>query len=296
VLSVATLSSCGKNENADATMKLAVQKFDAATTKPEPVAIPNSKEWGKNSLWDDGKAEVARYDAERIIYGKRRQYEAVLIVVKEDFNKAFYAKADYPEKVETLPVIKLNIVQEIPTTNYDYRFLTSVFVNRSDVFAPLKATMGSQEWCGNTFKEFKTWGGKTELVYHTYWDNEGDGSLALNFVDGYILEDQIPVAFRSLSFAQGLAFKTKMLPSLISSKLGKPELIDMEVNIVGDEKIQTKSGKFDVWKLEIRAEGKTSTYWFEKTFPNTLVRMEKPDGQTFMLKDRTRREYWVEGK
>src|SRR5436309_14993759 len=82
-------------------------------------------EWGGNPIWDDGLAEVAKYQARRTVYAKARVFESIYITVKEDFTPKYYAKADSPSG-QSIPVLKLNMVSTIPTDNYDYRYLTSV--------------------------------------------------------------------------------------------------------------------------------------------------------------------------
>ncbi|MDP6776950.1 MAG: hypothetical protein QGI83_09305, partial [Candidatus Latescibacteria bacterium] len=155
--------------------------------------------WGSQKVWDDGLAEVAVYDATRTVYGKTRSFETVVITVKEDLNAAFHVKADPPyDDKQLIPAFKMNIVSKIQTENYPYRYLTSVFVSRSDVSRLIKMTVGSQEWCGNTFKLLKTWGGRPALEYHSYWDGQGDGSFPLEWDASTLAEDQLVLSLRSL--------------------------------------------------------------------------------------------------
>ena len=51
--------------------------------------------------------------------GKIESYEAVFIVVKEEFNESFLIKADPPfEKTRLFPVIKLNALHRYWTKKY----------------------------------------------------------------------------------------------------------------------------------------------------------------------------------
>ncbi len=250
--------------------------------------------WGEDPIWDDGQAEVAKYDAERVIYGKVRKYQSVLITVKEDFNGKFYAKADPPyEQKELLPILKLNIVSEIETENYPYRFLTSVFVDRKDVFHLVKMTVGSQEWCGNTFKEFKGWTERPRLVFHSYWGGQGDGSYDLDMKAGDLVEDQLPISLRGLPFYPGYSLNTRILESQIHNKASEPRIRDAAIRVTEGQKIASKAGKIDCWKVEVEMGDMTQYYWFEREYPNILVKFDAPDGRKLLLKDRVRRKYWV---
>ena len=105
-----------------------------------PVCASDTS-FGSHELWNDGRAEVAIYDAKKRIYGKLWNHEMVMITVKEDFNTAYYTKADYPyEGKDLLPVLKLNIFTKIQTQNYPYHYLVSVFVKKADVTYPVKMT------------------------------------------------------------------------------------------------------------------------------------------------------------
>ena len=246
-------------------------------------------EWGLNPLWDDGQAEVAKYNALRMIYGTSRSHETTLITVKEDFNPKLYVKADDPLHQQPHPVVfKLNVAASIPTENYTYHFLTSIFVSREDPSKLIKLTTGSQEWCGNTFKEVQNWGRIPILLFHSYFDGEGDGSLTLPLGPGDLLEDQIPVTLRSLSFRAGLRNNLRIVDSLVSTRVSLPKFIDAEITVEGSESINS----IDCWKVQIQRKGIQQSYWFEKKYPNILVKSVSSDGRELTLKERNRRKYW----
>lgn len=249
--------------------------------------------WGMHPIWDDGLAEVAVYDAERIVYKKVRQYETVLVVVKEDFNEAFHVKADPPyERKRLLPVLKLNVVSTVPTEHYSYHYLTSAFVRRDDVLRLVKLTNGSQEWCGNTFKEIRTWGDRPELIFHSYWDGQGDGSYSLNWREGDLAEDQLPISLRGLPFRPGYRMKVRIIETQITNKALHPQPAEAEVLVAAEETTASGVGQVACWRIEVTWSGQTQRYWFEKAYPNILVRFESPDGRRLALKRRERRKYW----
>ena len=269
----------------------------AALYRPAPDAAPApaapspyfDASWSADPQWSDGLAEVAHYAARRVQYGKPRDYEAVLITVSEDFNRAYFAKAEPPYAGKNLqPVLKLNIVAKYDTENYPYSYLTSVFVDRKDPTALVKLTNSSQEWCGNTFKELKNWVGKAELVYHSYWDAEGDGALPLDWRAGDLAEDQLPVSLRGLRFSPGLELKTRVLPSLISNAVRKVALVPATLRVESEERI----AGMDAWRVKVAFGELQQTYWFEKGAPHILVKFTSSDGREWTLKSRSRRAYW----
>jgi hypothetical protein len=250
--------------------------------------------WARDPLWDDGQAEVALYDARRPQYGKIVSYEAVFIVVKEDFNPRLNVKADPPYEGKTLlPVLKLNAAHSYWTDNYPYHYLLSVFVRRADPSGLVKLTLGSQEWCGNTFKQVSVAGGRVELHSHSYFDTEGDATRPLDLRPGDLLEDQLPLALRGLRFAPGLELAFRLLPSLLSNNLRAPvEHRPALLKIDGEERLATPAGNFAAWKLRLTAGELTQTWWFEKAAPHTLLKMDSSDGRAWLLKARTRKPYW----
>ncbi len=250
--------------------------------------------WAHDPLWDDGQAEVSLYDARRPQYGKIEAYEALFIVVKEDFNAQLHVKADPPfSDKNLLPVLKLNAIHQYWTPNYPYNFLLSVFVRQDSPTTLVKLTLGSQEWCGNSFKEVKNWGGRPELIYHTYFDGEADGTRQLDLRPGDLLEDQLPLALRSLKFAPDLKFHRRVLPSLISNNLRNPPAPMMAtVSVVGQDEIKTGVGTVAAWRVNVQMGTLQQSWWFQKSLPQALLKMESSDGRFWLLKSRTRQRYW----
>ncbi len=269
----------------------------AAEGEAERPRVPTDEyfdeRWAEAPLWDDGLAEVATYAARRVQYGKPRSYDAVLILVKEEFTRKLYVKADPPyEGKPLLSVLKLNQIHAYATENYAYHFLTSVFVRRDRAQQMVKLTNGSQEWCGNTFKEVRAWGPKTELEYHSYFDGQGDGVQPLDLRAGDLFEDQLPVSLRALHFREGLKVKTRLLPSLISNRASPPESQEVEIEVTAAEAVATPVGKVMTWKVVVRTPDGESAYWIEQAPPNTLVKFVSWDGRDWLLKSRERRAYW----
>ncbi len=281
------------------TVLLLATVFGGAAPLLAPELPAFDSAWAQDPLWDDGQAEVSLYDAQRPQYGKIESYQAVFIVVKEDFDPKLLVKADPPyEGKQLIPVLKLNAVHSYWTGNYPYHFLASVFVRRDDPTALVKLTVGSQEWCGNTFKEVKM-GGRPELHAHTYFDGEGDTTRPLDLRPGDLFEDQLPLALRVMPFAysleSGLAVRRRVVPSLIGNNLRRPlDPLEAVIRVTGEEIVATGAGRLPAWRVSVEMGELKQTWWFDKAFPYALLKMDSSDGRAWLLKSRARKPYWKE--
>lgn len=247
-----------------------------------------NKEWANNKFWYDGLAEVAVYQAQRKIYNKVRDFEYTYIAVAEDFNKEFTVKTDDYSRKDLFKVMKINAFCNIATDNYPYHFLTSIFLNFNTPWAITKMTNGSQEWCGNTFKEYLANGKNIDLTYHSYWDNEGDGKKEI--ASDVLFEDQLNYTLRSLNFKAGLTFNAKVLETQISSKVGKLNTFDAQFLV---EDGRTEITDKPSWKVTIKLDSdKQNTYYIAKAYPNVLLKQQTWDGRNLQLKKLSRYAYW----
>ncbi|HEX8657434.1 MAG TPA: hypothetical protein VF690_07875, partial [Hymenobacter sp.] len=130
----------------------ALTSCSSAEQKEAPGQVPVSapalqavlpyfdQEWAMRKLWEDGLAEVATYEAERVVYKKKRTFEYTQITVKEEFNQQFNVKTDDYQRDDLFPVMKINQFCRIPTEQYPYHFLTSLFFRRDQPVALHKMT------------------------------------------------------------------------------------------------------------------------------------------------------------
>jgi len=260
----------------------------AAESAPQITA-----DWARDAVWDDGLAEVAVYEAERRIYGEARPYEAVLLTVKEEFDGERLVKADTPYGDRPIvTVIKQNAVREIATPNYDYRIMTSTFVERDDPTRIVKLTSGSHEWCGNTWKAVRRLGEQARFEWSSYFDGEADGSQQIALAAGNLLEDQLPLALRGLAFGEGLRFDLRLLPSMATTHGGPLAWEDASLRVTGREAVEVPAGSISAWRVEIVSHERTLRLWFDVEGTHALVRSESPTGDSFRLKRIERRAYW----
>ncbi len=256
--------------------------------------LPIDPSWSADPIWDDGLAEVSVYDAERVIYGKTRPHTALLIVVKEDLSDASHVKADPPHEGRALTtVLKMNLVATVPTENYAYHFLGSFFVRRDDVRRLVKATVGSQEWCGNTFKEIVSWGGTPRIHSHSYFDSQGDGEQPLPTGEDGLLDEQILMVVRAAAIPEGGSVPLRVADPIIDNTAKAVSLHEATLTAGALEDVTSPAGRFRARRFVLRrGTGEETSYWVESAFPRALVRMEAFDGRRMILRERSRRDYW----
>jgi hypothetical protein len=239
-------------------------------------------------LWEDGLAEVATYDAERTVYMKKRNFEYTQITVKEEFNQQFNVKTEDYTRADLFPVMKVNQFCAIPTDQYPYHYLTSLFFRRDQPVALYKMTTSSQEWCGNTFKTIVDDGVNFEESYDSYWDTEGMGSRDLR--RDVFLEDALTYTLRSLKFAELPAFNFVVLALQQTNKATPPEYYEARLVTASAPAADAPE---PAWRVAVTlAPGKQNVYWFAKNYPNVLLRQTTWDGRTLRLKSMRRYVYW----
>ncbi|MBJ6109305.1 hypothetical protein JAO73_09795 [Hymenobacter sp. BT523] len=244
--------------------------------------------WAMRKLWEDGLAEVATYDAERVVYKKPRRFAYTMITVKEEFNQQFNVKTDDYQRQDLFPVMKINQFCAIPTDQYPYHYLTSLFFRRDQPVALYKMTTSSQEWCGNTFKSIIDDGVNFEMWYHSYWDGEGNSNRDLR--RDVFLEDALPYTLRSLKFGSLPAFKLVVM-DLQQTNRAKPPVYYQARLTTADVPADKQNPA--AWRVSIQlAPDKANTYLFAKEYPNVLLHQTTWDGRNLQLKGVRRYAYW----
>lgn len=130
-----------------------------------------------------GKAEIATYSLTKARYKDKHPGEAVLIFVTEPFLLDQQVKSDKPTSSNSVNVLKMNRIDRFSTGIYDYSQFTSVFtpVEKYNAKYPLKVTMGSQDWCGQSFTQMNNRDG-FDYEHRSYFESEGDTSFRIEYV------------------------------------------------------------------------------------------------------------------
>lgn len=284
----------------------AIVSLGGAAARAESPAerLPLDGGWGTRGLWYDGNAEIAKYDAEQVVYRGVRRFEAVLMTVKETMNADLMIKADRPGATpRTIDALKLNMAVTIQTPNYPYHYLVCAQARLDDLGQLLRQTVGSQEWCGNTYKEFTTVGGQARFKWQSYFEREGNGVEDVELGGTAFTEEQLLMTLRSLRFEPGLKFDARVYPGQLTNHVpartpvatsfevaeGKP----FELKVEGGEEAEILR-VIDTWEVTAKqAGGRTMRFVYGRDYPNPLVEFETSDGRKLTLKSLVRDQYWV---
>jgi hypothetical protein len=242
-----------------------------------------------DGLWEDGNAEIARFDARQMRYGELRDGELILITVKEPFDPERLVKADGPHHEHTIDALKLNTLLTFQTGVYTYRQMASAFVTR-DALAPMKLATSSQEWCGTTSAFFTIRGQRGLLRSFSYFGAEAERSSSLALPADVVLEDALPVWLRALDWdVERRAIH--LVPSQLSNRAMTADPVGAEVEVGAVEAIEVPEGRFEARAVTVSFGERRDVYHLEVTPPHALVRFTRGESvyeRTFL----SRAPYW----
>ena len=261
----------------------------SAQPAQQPAAKPDG-EWATDPIWYDGLVEKAVYDAEKVIYGHPRSYEAVVLTNKEQHDTKTWTKADGSES--TVEVWKHNIIEVVPTPNYEYKFESTSHFNVNDL-SLTRMDVASQEWCGTSFKQYLREGdGKSgspswDFFQFSYMPEAGR-------VNAKVQQEGVPVVpFNGLSlYLRGYDFegrpemKVMLLPDQKANGLTPHEPFEATVSFAGE----TEEG----YELEVKqGQELIGTYTFAKDRRHVMLSYEGAGGDSYKLKSLDRINYWT---
>jgi hypothetical protein len=103
--------------------------------------------------------------------------------------------------------------------------------------------------------------------------------------EGLLLADQLPFLLRNLAFTPGNKTSCVIypLPRRGLSKL--PEPLTFELRVDKSETVVFQEEEYPCWLVTLNAgETTVEKFWFNRSYPNVLVRWENMIGETKMLK------------
>jgi hypothetical protein len=272
-------------------MKPALLLLLAATAHAQfsPAFLQDERYWG------DGKAEFNIYDAEMVRYGQPRKCEVIHILVREPFSDRELVKAEPNTRSATYPVIKLNQILHIPTGLYVYQQMHSAFW-RCDNGALIKATLTSNDSCGNTYKEFRALGGLRGLFgngwryeWRTYWEGMSAGEEIISAEANVVFYDELPLRVRMIDFANGAgAFATAIAPTIIGSKRDQVTFVGASV----DWAVHADSITVRVTIGPVGDGAKHDDFLLEKAAPHLVREWKMADGGSLKLRESRKIDYW----
>jgi hypothetical protein len=258
------------------------------------------------ATWGDGRAELAGYDLVTPRYGAPRHGTAVTIFVTETFSDEKRVKADPGRhgKLDTFPVMKLNLVQDFATGIYDYNLMTSAFValtsrNLRPPGGVTKVSFGAQEWCGHAYAQLLFDARYARFTGHSYFDGEADSTSALPVPNDAVSEDALLLWARGFSgpvLAAGDSAVVPLAGSLRQARLTHQRLALTTVHLsrgAGPETITVPAGTFacDVYTARVEG-GRTWTMHVEQAAPHRIVQWACSDGEQARLLASDRLAYW----
>ncbi len=260
------------------------------------------KRFSQLALWEDGLSEMCYYDATCMLYDKPRRYTRVHLMNRQEMDRVHYVKAIKGTQ-DPAAVFKLVIAEEIPTENYNYRFLITAFQERPSL-RPLKVSVSSQEWCGHTFK-YLTWERRKQIrpedwsldiSCYSYFGNEGDRWFphpSRAYIDAY---ECLFLFARAVVASGGEARSMKLLRSLHSNHAPDPNPLDAMLKPEGEpRKIKVPAGAFSAQRVVLEWEGETTWFEVEAAAPYRILSF-KADDVEGQLRFSERRAYWNRDK
>lgn len=266
------------------------QKTDIKSN--EKVNLSLSENFG--DYWYLGEAELTSYDLEQVRYGEKREGEAVLIFVTEDFSKSKQVKLDNPQQAEddAEKVLKLNFTKKFNTGIYPYSMMTSVFspvYPKTDLHAR-KITTSVQEWCGHVFIQLNNEDNQYNLLTRSYFESEGDTKTELQKT---WLEDELWTLIR-LDPSQIPEGEVQLIPSTqyLRLKHKKSKAYTANIKIIKNENLNEL-------KIEIPALERQMSIFYQSEHPYQIEKWEEryPENGQMMttsaiIKERIMLDYW----
>jgi hypothetical protein len=243
------------------------------------------------NYWGDGKAEFNIYDAQEVRYGQPRACEVLHIVVREPFAPRELVKTENGAQAGAYPVLKLNQVLHIPTGVYVYQQMHSAFWRTRDGQL-IKATLTSNDSCGNTYKEFaaltgaRAWLGRGwSYAWRTYWEGMSGGEETIRAPDNGFFADELPMRVRTVDFSKGDQgeFGIHLARTVINSKKDDVKFAPATVHW---------RRTTDRVTVAVRRGEERQEFILEQQPPYRLLGWTRQDGASAKLRRSVKIDYW----
>lgn len=243
--------------------------------------------------WNDGLAEMCYYDATDEIYGKPRSYTRTMLMNREWMDPDTMVKFVGADISKAVPVFKITIAEEIPTENYNYRYLVSQYLRRSDLRFE-KLAVSSQEWCGTTFKQLKRGKDRITLNGFSYFEGEGDQTFTLP-ADANVYPREALFALARQVAISSESRETTVMSRLRSTHLQKPQTRKLTlVPKAKTQRVTVPAGTYTARLVQLKkGEQVLAEYLVDASAPHLLLRYEdRESGHNFALRAFEKRAYW----
>ncbi|WP_426492306.1 hypothetical protein [Hymenobacter sp. 102] len=256
-----------------------------AVSAPDDIPLmrrgsPFWLEWAMNPLWEDGRAEVAEYDAEQELEGESRRFTLTQITGKQEFSQQFNVQTSQRGIRDAFPVLQLTQLYSVPGQPYPQHVQVCQVFRRDQPVQLHKLTATVQEWGGSVFKTLTDDGLQYQQQYNSYQEGEGAGQRLLH--RGVLVEDALPYTLRSLSFEKKPAFAARIYELQQTSHASAPSLYKARIQV---EEAAAADTPEPAWRVRVRLSAtRENVYWFARSYPNVLLRQTTWNGRRLWLK------------
>lgn len=288
-----------------AAVSMLIASAPTSSPSPSPSSVHPAAEavvstetvgaWATDPAWNAGKAEWALYDATRMVYGAPRRFETTIFTNRQIMDRATTTKAATDAKGERVEVFKHNVSEMVPTANYVYRFLTTSFVQTTDL-KPFKLVASTQEDCGATYHQFTIDNGIVSAAQFSYFPGEGAESTTYPATDDLAFHDMLTLTLRNYPFDAPREVQTiQLVRDQTDTHRVDQKPVRATVGYFGAETISVPFGTVRTHHLRVShphdGGAGFSDYWFAADdHRHVLVQYEGPYSVTYRLK---RLDWWA---
>ncbi len=167
-----------------------------------PPPIPLDADFLQQSLWDDGRSEVAFYRVERARnqYGRAegQAFTVGTYLVRHEFSPARMAKATAGD-ADAVSAFKYAFFYELESGSYQYKRSFVANARQADL-APLKASFTLFDWCSNAYRELAFGADGVDALYRS--DDYGNSAASFEAPADAVPASLVPLVVRALAFEE----------------------------------------------------------------------------------------------
>lgn len=249
-----------------------------------------------SDLWNDGQAEVAFYQVERVRHDEPQRFLAGTYLVKHDFDRAALSKAT-SEAAQAVSAFKYALFYEFESGSYQYKRNYVVNAAQADL-TPLKASYTNFDWCSNVYRElaFHEDGAVATLLRS---DDYGNDAGAFDYRPNAYPIHLLPLLVRALDFSE----TTEHAFSIVQAD---GAYVRARARLEGTDSVDLSSGVVEAERIVVRYDapvpsligaeaGASETYWRGVDPARRLLKLEGEAGRYRMtLVEALRSPYWRE--
>ncbi|MDQ6654751.1 MAG: hypothetical protein M3Y80_02920, partial [Verrucomicrobiota bacterium] len=177
----------------------------------------------------------------------------------------------------------LNQIWHVPVGLLVYQQMHSNFW-RVDNAQLLKASLTSNDSCGNTYKELRRGGEKFTYEYRTYWDGMANGSEEITPPANGHFYDELPLLVRTIDFSKPTnAFEVQLAGGIVNSKKDAIAFQPAKISYTSTERT------IDV---SVQHAGGTDQFTLDRNPPHLLREWKAADGNHLKMKRNLKVDYW----